>query len=117
MRREIDAVLAGLERAPRQRQLFELLARLHHLVGEVAWFPVEARVARLHRLVALAVEAPVEVEAVDLVPVALAAGIGKTAVERAAGVEADEVAAGRRAHRLLEHRRRRRERAATLDFA
>src|SRR5205085_12227708 len=84
-RREVGAIFAGLERAPRPREELELLRRLRHAPGERGRLPVEAGVARLHGLVALAVQAPVEVEAVDLVPIALAQRIGKAAVARPAG--------------------------------
>src|SRR4029077_20399725 len=117
VRRKVGAVLAGLDRAPGKRESLELLSGLRHLRRERAGVPVEAGVARLHRLVPLAVKAPVEIEAVHFVPVALAERVGETTVDRAAGVEADEIAPGGRAHRLLEHCRRGRERPATLDLA
>ena len=66
--------------------------------------PVGAGVGRLHRLVAGAVERPVEVEALDAVPVALAAAVGEGAHDRAAGVEADQVEAARRLHHRVDQR-------------
>ena len=88
-------------RAPRQARGARACSPARAILrGERRCIPVEAGVARLHRLVApsgspvrLAIEAPVEVEAVDLVPVALAKRVREAAVDRAAGIEADQVAA------------------------
>ena len=55
--------------------------------------PVGAGVGRLHRLVGGVVEAPIDVETLHMVPVALPAAVGEGAHHRAAGVEADEVEA------------------------
>src|SRR6185503_2154477 len=84
-------IVAGLERAPRLGEMRELLRRRLDPGFERARVPVESGVAALHGLVDLETEAPVEVEAVDLMPVPLAERVGEAAADRPAGVDADQV--------------------------
>ncbi len=93
-RSQIGAVFPGTERPGRHRDMGELAARLVHFRDERALVPREARQRRLHRLVFAVVQAPLQVEGRRLVPIALAERVGEAAMDRSAGVDADEIEAG-----------------------
>ena len=65
-------------------------------------------VGGLHRLVAVVVEAPLEVEVVDALPVALAQRVGEALVDRPARVEAHEVEPAAGLEHGVDHGRTRR---------
>jgi len=62
---------------------------LNRAAREGAGIPVEAGIGGLYRLVPLKVKAPVEIEGVDLVPIALPERAAEAAIKRSGGVEAD----------------------------
>src|SRR2546425_8706919 len=71
-RREICAIAARLERARRDRKQRQTLARAVHLRRKLFVGPSEAAECGLNRLVRAVVQAPLQIEARHLMPVALA---------------------------------------------
>src|SRR5690606_31392608 len=108
-RREVDAVFAWLDGLRGQAEERELAGGGLQLLVEHPRIPLEAGVAGFHGLVAAPIQAPVEVEAVDLVPVALPEGARKAATGSACGVNADKIGAVRAGDNLVDHRFRGRE--------
>ena len=85
-----DRVSATAVRCPRWTRAAAILAANSHLI------PGEAGQPRLHRLVGAMIKAPVEIEVVDLMPVALAERVGEAAIDGAARVQADQIESRRR---------------------
>src|SRR4051812_6518132 len=90
---EVDPVLAGRECSRRAFHPLEIARRLRHSCCKDTRVPVSAGVTVLHRLVTLEVKAPVEIVRFHFVPVALAERIREATVDRARGVETDEIGA------------------------
>src|SRR6185503_17966686 len=90
-RREVGAVFTRGNVLPLEVQKRKIPGRRFQFQLKNLCIPFEAGVARLHRAVALAVQAEVEVEAVDLVPVLLPERVGEAAHLRAAGIDTDEI--------------------------
>src|SRR3990172_2122618 len=90
-RTEVRAVLSRLEGPRRGGGGGERARPPPELRLEGRGLPIDPRVAGLHRLVAGKEEAPFQVEAVDLVPVALAERVGEAAVDRPPAKKADNV--------------------------
>ncbi|TMH50533.1 MAG: hypothetical protein E6H60_08525 [Betaproteobacteria bacterium] len=69
----------------------ESFAGARHLRREGFGNPLEAAIYRFHRLVRAVIEAPLQVEGPDLMPVPLAERIRKAAVNRPSCVNADQI--------------------------